>query len=112
MKPSLDDARDMARWWPLTAFWAAGWMVTHTPLPSSARNVLAFLLVAVPVVVVVVVAEWTSLNSLAAAAGMRTSVSDVDFFNPQIKASMMSVSTLIAQLCVGSLIYEFKHRIV
>jgi hypothetical protein len=43
---------------------------------------------------------------------MRTSVSDVDFFNPQIKASMMSVSTLIAQLCVGSLIYEFKHRIV
>lgn len=61
MKPSLD-ARDMARWWPLTAFWVAGWLVTHTPLPSAARNVLALLLVAVPAAVLLVIAHYTDLE--------------------------------------------------
>lgn len=62
MGPTFDDLRDAARWWPLTAFWLAGGLVSQTPLPSGARTVLAVLLVAVPAVVVLVVARWTDLE--------------------------------------------------
>lgn len=62
MGPSADDVRDMARWWPLTAFWAAGWLVTHTSLPTAARTTVAAGLVAVPALVLVAVAQHTSLE--------------------------------------------------
>jgi hypothetical protein len=62
MAPTYDDLRDAARWWPLTAFWVAGWLVSQTPLPTGARTTLAALLVAVPAVVLVVVARYTSLE--------------------------------------------------
>ena len=62
MGPTYEDLEDLARWWPLTAFWAAGWLVTHTSLPSGARTTLAALLVAVPAVVLVGVARWTDLE--------------------------------------------------
>ena len=62
MGPTYDDLRDAARWWPLTAFWVAGGLVSLTPLPSGARTTLAALLAAVPAVVLVVITRYTSLE--------------------------------------------------
>lgn len=62
MGPTFEDVRDAARWWPLTAFWVAGGIVSHTSLPKGARTTLAGVLVAVPAVVVLVVVRWTDLE--------------------------------------------------
>ena len=62
MAPTYEDLEDMARWWPLSAFWLASGVVSHTSLPPGARTALTALLVAVPAAVVVVVARYTSLE--------------------------------------------------
>ena len=60
--PTFEDLEDMARWWPLSAFWLAGWLVSQTPLPKGARTTIAAVLVAATAVVLVGVARWTSLE--------------------------------------------------
>ena len=62
MGPTYEDLEDMAKWWPLSAFWLAGWLVSQTPLPSGARTTIAAGLVVAPALVLVVVARYTSLE--------------------------------------------------
>ncbi len=60
--PTSEDLRDMVRWWPLTGFWAAGWLVSHTPIPADARTILGVIMGLAPVAVLAALAQWTEME--------------------------------------------------
>lgn len=58
--PTAEDLGDLARLWPIGAVWASTWIVTNTAIPAALQDVVAILLVVVPIAATVVVVQLTS----------------------------------------------------